>query len=165
MNLIAAVDEKWGIAKDGGLLANLPGDMKYFREKTTGKIVVMGRSTLESLPGKKPLPKRINVVLTRQPDYEADGAIIVHDMEELMYEVNKYVPDEVMIMGGASVYNELVEQCDTLYITKIYHDFDADKRIKNIDEMKQFKVAWKSEMMEENGYSYQFFEYKRKRVK
>lgn len=165
MNLITAVDEKWGIGKDGGLLANLPGDMKYFREKTTGKIVVMGRSTLESLPGKKPLPKRINVVLTRQEDYKAEGAIIVHDMEELMYEVNKYVPDEVMIMGGASVYNELMEQCDTLYITKIYHDFDADKHIRNVDEMKQFKVVWKSEMMEENGYKYQFFEYKRKRVK
>ena len=82
-----------------------------------------------------------------------------------MYEMNKYVPQDVFIIGGASVYNELMESCDTLYVTKVYHTFDSDVRIKNMDEMDKFKITWKSDIQEENGYSYQFFEYKRKRTK
>jgi len=165
MNLIVAVDQNWGIGKDGALLCSIPGDLKYFKAKTTGKVVVMGRSTLESMPNGKPLPNRTNIVLTRRTDFEVEGAIIVHDMEELKYEINKYVADDVFIIGGASVYNELIESCDTLYITKIYHTFDSDVKIKNVDEMPQFKVAWKSDIWEENGFNYQFFEYKRKRIR
>ena len=164
MNLIVAVDEKWGIGKDGHLLANLPGDMKYFREKTLGKVVVMGRSTLESLPGGKPLPKRTNIVLTRREDFEVPGAIIVHNIEELLEKCNEFLTDDIMIMGGASVYNELMDICDRLYITKIFADLDAEVFIKNADEMPNFKVAWKSEIFEENGLTYQFYEYRRKRV-
>lgn len=165
MNLIVAVDEKWGIGKDGALLCNLPGDLKFFKEKTTGKVVVMGRSTLESLPKGKPLPNRTNIILTRRTDYEVEGATIVHDMEELMYETNKYLSDDVFIIGGASVYNELIESCDTLYITKIFYSFDSDVKIKNVDEMPNFKITWKSDINEENGYKYQFIEYRRKRIK
>lgn len=165
MNLIVACDEKWGIGKDGKLLCYIPTDLKYFKEKTTGKVVVMGRSTLESLPKSKPLPNRTNIVLTRKKDLEVPGATVVHSIEELYETVNGYVPGDVFILGGASVYNELLMNCDSLYITKIYADFDADCHIKNVDEIPQFKVVWKSEEMEENGIRFQFFEYKRKIVK
>lgn len=164
MNLIVAVDEKWGIGKDGHLLANLPGDLKYFKEKTLGKTVVMGRSTLMSLPGSKPLPGRNNIVLTRKKDYKVPGAIVVNDMDALMEEVAKYNPEDVMIIGGATVYNELMEHCDALYVTKIYGDFEADVRIKNADEHPNFKVSWESDIMEENGIKYRFMKYIRKRV-
>jgi len=164
MNLIAAVDKSWGIGKEGKLLCYLPGDLKYFKEKTTGKTVVMGRSTLESLPGGKPLPNRTNIVLTKK-NLDIEGVKVVHNMDELLEEANNYNPDDVMIIGGATVYNELMPYCDKLFITKIDHEFDADVRIKSADEMPQFKVVWKSEVMTENGYNYQFFEYRRKRVK
>ena len=165
MNLIVACDKNWGIGKDGSLLCNIPGDLKYFKEKTMGKTVVMGRSTLESLPGGKPLPNRTNIVMTHRADFTKEGVIVVHSMDQLIEELNNYEPDDVMIMGGATVYNELMTLCDKLYITKIDHEFDADVFIKNADELPQFKVVWKSEVFTENGYSYQFYEYRRKQVK
>lgn len=165
MNLIVACDKNWGIGKDGKLLCNIPGDLKYFKEKTMGKTVVMGRSTLESLPGGKPLPNRTNIVMTHRMDFEREGVIVVHSMNQLIEELNNYEPDDVMIMGGATVYNELMTLCDKLYITKIDHEFDADVYIKNADELPQFKVVWKSEVFTENGYSYQFYEYRRKQIK
>ena len=96
MNLIAAADLNWGIGKDGGLLISLPGDMKYFKEKTSGKVVIMGRATLESLPGGKPLPNRTNIVLTTNKDFEREGCIIVHDMDELAAACAGYAPDDIM---------------------------------------------------------------------
>ena len=164
MNLIVCVDRNWGIGKDGKLLCHLKEDMKFFREHTMGKAVVMGRSTLESLPKGEPLPDRTNIVLTHRTDFTKDGVIVVHDMEELLEELNNYAPDDVMIIGGASVYNEMMDMCDKLYVTKIYHEFEADTFIRNIDLNENFKVVWKSEMMNENGIDYQFFEYRRKRV-
>lgn len=165
MNLIVAVDEKWGIGKDNKLLCNIPKDLAFFREKTLGKVVVMGRSTLESLPNGKPLKNRTNIVLTRKKDFEIEGATVVHDREELMEEVNKYPSEDVLIIGGGSVYNELMENCDVLYITKIYEDLDADTFIKNADKLPQFKVFDVSEMIEENGHKFQWIEYRRVRLK
>ena len=165
MNLIAAADKNWGIGKDGALLCRLKGDMRFFREHTVGKVVVMGRSTLESFPGGNPLKDRVNIVLTRRPDFEKEGCIIVRSMEELMEEINRYPADDVMIIGGASVYNELMDMCDKLYITKIDAAFDADTFLNDPDLDPNFKVIWKSERMEENGISYQFFEYRRRQVR
>ncbi len=164
MNLIVACDKNWGIGKDGKLLCSIPGDLKYFKEKTLGKTVVMGRSTLESLPGGKPLPGRTNIVMTRNREFAMEGVKVVHSMNGLIEELNNYLPDDVMIIGGAMVYNELMPLCDKLYITKIDHEFDADVFITNADELPQFKVAWKSEVFTENGYSYQFYEYRRKKI-
>ena len=164
MNLIVAVDKNWGIGKDNNLLVHLKGDMKYFREQTLGKVVVMGRSTLESFPEGKPLKDRTNIVITHRNDFKKDGVIVVHNMDELAEEINKYNPEDVMVIGGASVYNELMTSCDRLLITKIDKEFDADTFIKNVDELHQFKVLKKSEVQEENGIKFQFVEYIRKRV-
>ncbi len=164
MNLIVCVDKNWGIGKDGQLLVHLREDMKFFREHTLGKACVMGRSTLESFPGGKPLPDRTNIVLTRSSDFCEEGVIVVHDMEELLEELNNYASEDVMIIGGASVYNEMMDMCDKLYVTKVYHEFMADTFIRDIDMNPNFKVVWSSEEKEEKGYRFQFFEYRRKRV-
>lgn len=164
MNLIVCADKNWGIGKDGQLLCHLKADMKFFREHTLGKAVVMGRSTLESLPKGEPLPDRTNIVLTRRSDFEKEGVIVVHDMEELMEELNNYAPDDVMIIGGASVYNEMMDMCDILYVTKVDKAFNSDTYIRNVDENPNFKVVWTSEEMEEKGLKFRFVEYRRKRI-
>lgn len=161
MNLIVAADEKWGIGRNGGLLTHLSADLKYFKERTIGKTVVMGRKTLESLPGSKPLPHRKNVVLTGNPSYEKEGCVIVHSMNELMTVCADLPSEDVMIIGGASLYNELMEKCESLFITKIYDDLGADVFIKNVDELDSFEVVWKSDVIEENDIKFQFLEYKR----
>lgn len=162
MNLIVAADENWGIGKDGGLLTHLPGDLKYFKEKTTGKVVVMGRATLESLPGARPLPQRTNIILTRDASFQKEGCIIVHSMQQLLTECAKYDPEDVMIIGGEQIYMQLIRQCERLFITKIFASFDADKHIMNVDKMQSFVLACESDVMEENGISYQFLEYRKK---
>ena len=164
MNLIVCTDKNWAIGKDGHLLCHLKEDMKFFKKNTLNKVVVMGRSTLESLPKGQPLKDRTNIVLTRQPDFEKEGAIVVHDMEELMEELNNYDTNNVMIIGGASVYNEMMDMCDRLLVTKVYKEFEADTFIRNIDENPNFKVVWTSDVMEERGIRFRFVEYRRKRV-
>ena len=162
MNLIAAADLNWGIGKDGGLLISLPGDMKYFKEKTSGKVVIMGRATLESLPGGKPLPNRTNIVLTTNKDFEREGCIIVHDMDELATACKDYAPDDIMVIGGEQIYMQLIRQCDKLYITKILEEFEADKHLMNADRMKSFELVSESDVMEEKGVQYQFLIYQKK---
>ena len=164
MNLIVCVDKNWGIGKDGNLLCHLKEDMKYFRKHTLGKVVVMGRSTLESLPKGEPLPDRTNIVLTHKADFTKEGVIVVHDVEELLEELNKYDPDDVMIIGGASVYNEMMDMCDKLYVTKVDHEFFADTFIRDIDANPNFKVVWSSDEYEEKGLKFRFVEYRRKLV-
>ena len=163
MNMIVAADKNWGIGKKGKLLTHLSGDLKYFKERTLGKAVVMGRKTLESLPGGRPLPGRTNIVLTANPDYEKEGCIIVRNMDELREKCAEFPADGVMIIGGASLYNRLMEECESLFITKIYEEFEADAFIKNADKLPGYKVVWQSDMQEEHGIRYQFFEYKREK--
>lgn len=158
MKLIVAADRNWAIGKDNDLLCHLPGDLKYFKEKTMGKTVVMGRKTLESLPGGKPLPKRTNIVLTRDVNFQKEGCVIVNGIDELL---EKYGDDDLMIMGGAEVYTKLLPYCDTCYITEIDKEFEADKFIPNLKEHPDYEKVWESEEQVENGISYRFTEYKR----
>ena len=158
MKLIVAADKNWAIGKDNDLLCNLPGDLKYFKERTTGKTVVMGRKTLESLPGGKPLPKRTNIVLTRDESFEKEGCVIIHSIEELL---EKYGQEDLMVMGGAEIYTKLLPYCDTCYITEIDKEFEADKHIPNVSADPSFEKVWESDEQIENGISYRFVEYKR----
>ena len=134
MNLIAAVDKNWAIGRNNKLLVSIPDDMKFFRETTTGKVVVMGRKTLESFPGKKPLKNRVNIVLTGDRSYQADGAVIVHDMEELHEELKKYPSEDIYVIGGESIYKQLLDECDVAHITKIDFAYEADAWFPNLDE-------------------------------
>ena len=162
MNLIVAVDNKWGIGRDGGLLAHLPGDMRYFREHTSGKVVVMGRKTLESLPGRKGLPNRKNYVLTTNEDFEAEGCSVIHSEDELWDVLSMYEPDDVYLIGGASLYNWFYSMCDRLYVTKMDADLGADTFITDFDEDGGFEIISESKPVTENGITYRFVEYQKK---
>ena len=161
MQLILAADKNWAIGKDGDLLVSLPGDMKFFRRTTSGKTVVMGRATLESLPGKKALPKRRNIVMTTRTNYFPERCEIVHSIDELMELLGENT-DDVLVMGGAKVYEELLPYCDTCWITKIDAEFPADRHFRDLDADEDFEVTWESEPMEENGIGYRFLKYERK---
>jgi len=161
MKAIVVVDKNWGIGRNKKLLVHLPGDLKYFKEHTFGKVIVMGRETLESLPGGRPLPNRNNIVLTRNKDYVADCSIC-HSKEELFEMVKDENTEEVFIIGGEKVYNQFLPYCDTCYVTKIDKAFDADKFFHNLDEDENFSVVNESEVIEENGTRYKFVEYRRK---
>ena len=104
MNMIVAVDNNWAIGNHNELLVSIPADMKFFRQETDGKVVVMGRKTLESFPNGMPLVNRVNIVLTENPDYQVKGAKIVHSLAELQEELKQYRSEDVYVIGGESVY-------------------------------------------------------------
>ena len=162
MNLIVAADREWGIGRDNGLLASIPTDMKYFREHTKGKVVVMGRKTFESMPGGHGLPNRVNYVLTANPDYEAEGCKIVHSEYELFDAIADYKPDDVYLIGGGSLYNRFYRYCNKLYVTKIDAVLGADTFITNFDEDDDYEVVSVSEPVTENGLTFRFTVYQKK---
>lgn len=159
MNLIAAVDKNWGIGLKNQLLVRIPEDMKRFRQITIGKVVVMGRKTLESFPGGQPLNNRTNIVLTTDKNYQVKGAIIVHDMEELFAELQQYQSEDIFVIGGESIYRQLLEQCDTAYITKIDYEYQADVWFPNLDELQQWELTEESEEQTYFDLEYYFLKY------
>ncbi len=161
MKTIVAVDNNWGIGKDGDLLLRLPGDMKYFRKETFGKVVVMGRTTFESLPGKKPLKDRINIVLSRNPDFQVD-CIQCKSMGELFKILENYDMEDVLIIGGEAIYRQFLPYCSGHLVTKINGTFDADKHFENLDQREDLELVWESEVQNDNGVEYRFTEYRRK---
>ena len=124
MNLIAAVDSNWAIGNRGELLVRIPKDHKNFREMTTGKVVVLGRKTMDTFPQGQPLKNRTNIILSRDESYSVKDATVVHSVEELLEEVKKYDSRDVYIIGGESIYAQMVKYCDTAHITKIDHTVD-----------------------------------------
>lgn len=159
MKLIVAVSKNWGIGKDNNLLFNIPTDMKFFRETTLNKAVVMGRKTLDSFPGKKPLKNRVNIVLTRDKDFQREGVIVCHTKEEALKIANTY--DDVYIIGGEAIYNMFLDDCDTALITKVESFADADKFLKNLDEDEKWHLSGTSEPIEENGHTFRFLRYEK----
>ncbi|NCB92730.1 MAG: dihydrofolate reductase [Clostridia bacterium] len=163
MNLIVAVDEKWGIGKNNKLLVSIPSDMKFFREETSGKVVVMGRKTLESFPNGMPLKNRTNVVLTRDKSYQAKGAVIVHDTKELLEELKKYPDDQIYVIGGGEIYKQMLPYCSVAHVTKIEHSYDADTFFPNLDEMDEWEVTASSEEQTCFDIEFSFVKYERKK--
>lgn len=154
MNLIAAVDKNWAIGKNGKLLVSIPDDMKFFRETTTGHVVVMGRKTLESFPNGRPLKNRTNIVLTSDKNYKVPDAILVNTLEDLKAELSKYDSDDIYVIGGESIYRQLLDDCHRAYITKIDFAYDADAYFPNLDEKNEWKMVKESD--EETYYDIEF---------
>lgn len=161
MNLIVAVDKNWAIGKDNKLLVSIPQDMKFFRETTMGKVVVMGRKTLESFPGGQPLKKRTNIVLTRDKNYKVKDAIVVHGVEELLEELKNYDEKEIYVIGGESIYRALLPYCKVAHVTKIDHAYEADTYFPNLDEMEDWKVTGVSEEQTYFDLEYEFVRYEK----
>lgn len=164
MKLIVAVAKDWGIGCEGGLLFNLPEDMAFFRNATKNHVVVMGRPTLLSLPGGKPLKNRSNVVLTCDKNFNREGCIVCNSIEELFEELKKHDSDDVFIIGGGKIYNQLFPYCQEAYITKVDSIVNADTYLHDFDEDENWKLDYQSEVHEDNGLKYTFNTYKNTNV-
>ena len=161
MNLIVAVDKNWAIGKENKLLVSIPQDMKFFRETTIGKVVVMGRKTLESFPGGQPLKQRTNIVLTTDKNYSVKDAIVVHTIDELLEELKKYNDEDIYVIGGESIYRQMLPHCDVAHVTKIDHAYEADTYFPNLDEKEEWLVTGVSDEQTYFNLEYEFVRYER----
>ena len=157
MKAIFHADREWGIGKANGLMFSLPKDMKFFRETTTGKVVVMGLNTLKSFPNGKPLKNRTNIVLC--PDDVGEEVITVHSLDELFLKLKEYPQDDVFVIGGASVYRALIPYCSEVLVTKVDAHGGADVFVPNLDKDDNFCLVFESEPQEDNGYTIRFCTY------
>jgi len=162
MNLIVAVDKNWAIGLGNKLLVSIPQDMKFFRETTKGKVVAMGRKTLESFPGGQPLKNRVNVVMTTDKSYSTNGIVLVHSLKEMLDELKKYPSEDIYVIGGETIYRQLLPYCDRAYITQIDHAYDADTYFPNLDEDPQWEMTKTSEEQTYFDLEYVFTVYERK---
>ena len=162
MRAIFHTDNKWGIGKANDLMFHLPKDMKFFRETTKGKVVVMGYNTLLSFPGGKPLKDRINIVLC--PEDVMEEVITVHSLGELFAEVKKYPPEDVFVIGGASVYSALLPYCTEALVTKVDADGGAEVFVPDLDADENFTLVYESEPQEDNGFTIRFCTFRNNHV-
>lgn len=159
MKAIVAVDLNWGIGCNNKLLQAIPEDMKFFKEKTLGKIVVMGRKTFESLPGKKPLKDRINIVLSKKQSFKDERVIICRNLHELIQEMKKYNADDIYVIGGELVYKQLLQYCKECYVTKIQNEYTADTYFTNLDENEMWELIDISDTKKYNDIQFNFVKY------
>ena len=164
MKAIVAVDKKWGIGKKNDLLFSLPEDMKFFRGKTSGKVVIMGSNTLKSFPGGNPLKNRTNIVLYPGGE-KRDDCIIVDSMDELKAELKKYNTDDVFVIGGAMFYKTMLPYCSEVLVTKVDADGGAEVFYENLDELDNWTCSYISDPVETNGYTIRFTTYLNSDVK
>ena len=164
MKAIVAVDRNWAIGKNNDLLVRIPEDMKRFRAFTTGNVIVMGRKTLESFPNGLPLPNRVNVVLTTNPNFIVKGVVVAHSIDELQEVLKEYDDKEIYVVGGDSVYKQLVPMCDEVIATKIDFAYDADKFFPNLDNDDEWYVDSESEELTYYDIIFNYVNY-RKRTK
>ena len=161
MNLIAAVDRNWAIGYKNELLVRIPEDQKWFRETTTGKAVNMGRKTLESFPNKSPLKHRLKVVITSDMNYSVPGAVVVHSIDEAVEAVRDYADDDVYVIGGESIYRQMLPLCSTAHITKVDYAYQADAHFPDLDKEEGWKITETSDERTYFDIIYEFVKYER----
>ena len=161
MKLIVAVDKNWGIGNKGDLLVSIPEDMKFFRQTTTGNVIIMGKKTLLSFPNGKPLKNRENIVITHNPENSGEGATFVGSVEEALEEVKKYNTDNVYVIGGGSIYEQMLPYCDTAYVTYMDYAYEADTYFPNLDKMDDWKIVEESEEQTYFNIEYYYRTYKK----
>ncbi len=162
MQAIVAVDSNWAIGNKGQLLVSIPADQKNFRSITMGKTIVYGRKTLETFPQQVVLPGRRNIILSTRPDYEVRNAEVVHNRQELLEAVKDLDPDDVFIIGGASVYREFLDDCDTCIVTFIDREYEADSFFPNLDKLPEWELTDESDEQVYFDITYTYRTYKRK---
>ena len=158
MNCIVAVDRNWAIGKGGDQLIYIPTDLKRFKELTMGHPVILGRKTLATFPGGRPLKGRRNLILSRNPDFAPEGAEVFADVDALL----ATAPEDAFVIGGASVYRNLLERCDTAYVTKIDAEYPADCWFPDLDTCPDWEAVEESELLEHEGTAFRYVTYKRK---
>ena len=163
LKAIVAVSENWGIGRGGDLLFHIKADMRFFRETTEESTVIMGRKTLESFPGGRPLKNRVNIVLTRDSGYEKEGAVVVHSPEGALREAENR-GGEIFIIGGAEIYKLFLDRCDTCLVTKVTAKPEADTFFPDLDALPEWELTEEGEEIEEDGLKFRFTIYNKKEV-
>lgn len=161
MNIIVAADQNWAIGYKGNLLVSIPADHKMFRSETIGKVIVYGRKTLETFPLGQLLDRRTNIILSAKKDYQVKGAQTAHSVEELLDLLKPYDTNDVYIIGGASVYEEMLPYCDTCHVTRIDRVFQADRYFPDLDKDPAFEITAESEEQTYFDMTYHFVRYTR----
>lgn len=162
MNMIVAVDNNWAIGCKNNLLVRIPADHKNFRRETTGKVVVLGRKTLETFPQGMPLANRTNIILSTNQDYKVRDAIVVHSEAELNKELQKYDTEDIYVIGGESIYRMMLPKCNAVHVTKIDHEYEADTYFPNLDQDEEWEITAESEEQTYFDLPYVFVKYERK---
>ena len=163
MTWIVAVDENWAIGNHNELLITIPADHKFFRQETSGKVVVLGRKTLETFPQGLPLKNRVNIIMSTNKAYKVKDAAVVHSLEELLEELKQYATEDVYVVGGESIYRQLLPYCDVAHVTKIDHAYAADAYFPNLDKMPEWEITADSEEQTYFDITYHFLKYERKK--
>ena len=158
MNVIVAVDANWAIGLEGDQLCYIPADLKRFQKLTTGHPVLLGRKTLATFPGGRPLKNRRNLILSATPGYEVEGAEVYADVDSLM----QNAPEDAFVIGGESVYRALLDRCDTAYVTKIMAEYPADRYFPNLDNLPNWQVSEEGDVLEEDGVKFRYVTYRKK---
>lgn len=162
MNIIVAVDNKWAIGYNNQLLVRIPADQRFFRDETINKAVIMGRRTLESFPGGQPLKQRLNVVVTSDRKYKVKDAVVVHSIEEALEAVKDYRSEDVFVIGGSSIYNQMLDLCNVAHVTKIDYSYAADTYFPNLDLKEEWVLTGESDEQTYYDLTYTFCKYERK---
>ena len=162
IRVIVAVDKNWAIGKDGKLLNNIPDDQRFFRQTTTNQVVIMGRKTLESLPGGKPLPNRTNVILTRNEDFRDPDVLVAHSVQEALNLAQEKGAD-IYIAGGSEIYEQMLNYCDEAYVTFIDYAYQADTYFPNLDKMSEWVLVAESEEQTHFDIVYYYRQYVRRK--
>jgi dihydrofolate reductase len=161
MNLIAAVDNNWAIGNKGSLLVRIPNDQNHFRQMTIGKVIVMGRKTIETFPQQQALASRVNIVLTSDKNFSHRDFTVTHSIAELLKALEPYDGNDVYVVGGESVYNQLLPYCSVAYITKIDYEYQADAYMPNLDEHSEWKLTEESDEQTYFDLEYYFRKYEK----
>ncbi len=162
MDIVVAVYENWGIGLNGSQPVVVKADRRHFREVTGTGTVILGRKTLEDFPGGKPLKGRRNIILTRDAEFTVEGGEVVHSVDEAVRAVEGEDPDQVFVIGGESVYRQLMPYCRRAFVTKIYDEPPADAFFPDLDELEEWHAADTGPVMTEEDIKYQFITYERK---
>ncbi len=158
MQAIVSVDQNWAIGRGGDQLCYISTDLKRFKALTSGHPVILGRKTLATFPGGRPLPGRRNLILSRDPAFAVEGAEVYRDLASLL----AAAPQDSFVIGGESVYRAMLPYCERAYVTKVMSTFEADTYFPDLDALPEWEVAEREEPLEENGLKFQYFTYRRK---
>ncbi len=161
MRALVVVDQNWGIGREGSLQFDIPKELQYFKRTTMGKAIVMGRRTLDSLPGGKPLPGRDNIVLTRDRQLQVPGATVLHSLEELETHLQGYAPEDVLLIGGEQLFDQLLDKCHEALVTRVDAQAPADRHFPNLEEDPNWQLKTCGPREEDNGYTYRICVYQK----
>lgn len=161
MNIYVTVDANWSIGNNEQLLVRIPRDHKLFLEETAGKVVIMGRKALQTMPQGLPLQGRTNIVLSQNKGLQIKGAIVVHSLKELFDELEQYPTEDVYVVGGESIYAQLLPYCDVVHVTKMDHVYAANKSFPNLEKDASWRLIADSDEQTYFDIAYEFLKYER----